>query len=298
MANLKTINSIYFTLDEFVYSPTAIRCGIDNTPSPAVVANLQYGVSMILDPLRSYMQEPIIITSGYRCRELNEVVRGVKNSWHMLGNAADIRVNGKEDAAKKFAFLKKCPSVDTVLFEHSGSSQWLHVQWDVSKTPRHRADFNYIAKLIVVLCVLCSSMSCRSSSDTFASVQRDSVTSTSSVLHTSSFFVVRDSAFADILPLLVTPLPDDSATLGKLKKNAVMFASVRTSSTFSTTAAKKVDSIRCAAAPASNKNEPKTKSCVKGSCRFGIYFFIFLLLFCLFVRFRKKIANLFVRFKL
>lgn len=100
MARQKTINSEFFTLDEFTESATAKRCGIKNEPSPAVIANLQYGVSMILDPLRRYMGEPVIITSGYRCRELNEVVRGVDNSWHCLGNAADIHVSGMEDAAK------------------------------------------------------------------------------------------------------------------------------------------------------------------------------------------------------
>lgn len=37
---------------------------------------------------------PIIINSGYRCKKNNELVKGVPNSQHTLGKAADIRVTG------------------------------------------------------------------------------------------------------------------------------------------------------------------------------------------------------------
>lgn len=37
---------------------------------------------------------PVIITSGYRCEEHNRAVGSVRNSQHLLGNAADIVVDG------------------------------------------------------------------------------------------------------------------------------------------------------------------------------------------------------------
>lgn len=142
---VNTIKSNYFTLAELTKSVTATRHKIDNTPSLEVMANLQYAVDMVLDPLRRIYGHPIIITSGYRCDKLNKLVGGVSNSWHTKGNAADIHISSEEDAQIKFDILKKLPSVDTVLFEHSNTAQWLHVQWDRTKTPRHHFNFNFKA---------------------------------------------------------------------------------------------------------------------------------------------------------
>lgn len=143
---VNTIKSDYFTLAELTKSVTAARHKIDNTPPLEVMANLQYGVDMVLDPLRRIYGHPIIITSGYRCDKLNKLVGGVANSWHTKGNAADIHINSLSDAKILFANLQKLPSVDTVLFEHSKTTQWLHVQWDKTKTPRHHYNFNFKAK--------------------------------------------------------------------------------------------------------------------------------------------------------
>lgn len=144
--NQKTIKSDFFKLEEFTNSSTAKRLKIDNSPSDEVVRNIQYGVQMVLDPLRRILQTPITITSGYRCQKLNKAVGGVANSWHTKGNAADIRVNDEEEAKAIFQILKTLPSVDTVLFEHSRNSIWMHVQWDMAKTPRHHYNFNYQVK--------------------------------------------------------------------------------------------------------------------------------------------------------
>lgn len=141
----QTIKSEFFSLAELIKSSTATKHHIDNTPPAEVIKNLQYGVDMVLDPLRRIYGKPIIITSGYRCQKLNTLVGGVSNSWHTQGNAADIHVSSLTEATKLFNNLQKIPSVDTVLFEHSASGQWLHVQWNVAKTPRHHFNFNYKA---------------------------------------------------------------------------------------------------------------------------------------------------------
>lgn len=146
VVNPKTIKSDFFSLEEFTRSSTAKRLKIDNTPSDEVVRNIQYGVQMVLDPLRRILQAPINITSGYRCPTLNKAVGGVSNSWHTKGNAADLRIKDEEEAKAIFQVLKTLPSVDTVLFEHSKTSIWMHVQWDMERTPRHHFNFNYQAK--------------------------------------------------------------------------------------------------------------------------------------------------------
>jgi uncharacterized protein YcbK (DUF882 family) len=47
-----------------------------------------------LQVLRNHLEKPIIINSGYRSENYNKSIGGVKNSQHVLGNAADIRVEG------------------------------------------------------------------------------------------------------------------------------------------------------------------------------------------------------------
>ena len=81
----------HFKIEEFTYSITAQHLGIDNTPSGEAVKNLERLVSRVLDPLREAWGSPIIVTSGYRCPELNARVGGVKTSYHLRGMAADIR---------------------------------------------------------------------------------------------------------------------------------------------------------------------------------------------------------------
>ncbi len=139
------LKSEFFTLEELVKSSTAKRLKIDNTPKADIMKNLQYGVDMVLDPLRRIHRKPIIITSGFRCEKLNKAVGGVANSWHTKGNAADIHIVDEKDARDIFNILQTLPSVDTALFEHSQSAQWIHVQWDMTKTPRHHYNFNYQA---------------------------------------------------------------------------------------------------------------------------------------------------------
>ena len=139
------MKSEFFTLAELTRSETAARHKIDNTPPAAIIKNLQYGVDMVLDPLRRLYKKPIKISSGYRCPQLNKLVGGVTNSWHQEGNAADIHIESADEAKILFSNLQKLPSVDTVLFEHSKTAQWLHVQWNMAKKPRHHLNFNYKA---------------------------------------------------------------------------------------------------------------------------------------------------------
>ena len=84
----------YFSFDEFADSATAEEHGIDNTiPNNTVELNIYCLITEVLDPLRELVGMPIYVTSGYRCKELNRLLKGSKNSQHMTGEAADITTN-------------------------------------------------------------------------------------------------------------------------------------------------------------------------------------------------------------
>jgi hypothetical protein len=78
----------HFSLEELVFSSTAERLGIDNTPSAAIRSNL-LTLALGLEQIRALLGAPMHIDSGYRCEALNKAVGGVANSAHLSGYAAD-----------------------------------------------------------------------------------------------------------------------------------------------------------------------------------------------------------------
>ena len=89
--------SPHFKLKEFTKSRTARENGIDNTPPPEAVEKLRALCVHTLEPLREALGLPIIITSGYRCKALNErITHHSATSQHMQGEAADFMVQGSK----------------------------------------------------------------------------------------------------------------------------------------------------------------------------------------------------------
>tara|TARA_R100000664_G_scaffold10708_1_gene17614 strand:+ start:343 stop:810 length:468 start_codon:yes stop_codon:yes gene_type:complete len=80
-----------FSLNEFTKSVSAIRNGVENSPSPEHIRNIQLLVKYVLQPLRQALGLPIKITSGYRSDALNKLIGGSKRSQHCRGQAADIQ---------------------------------------------------------------------------------------------------------------------------------------------------------------------------------------------------------------
>lgn len=86
--------SPHFSLLELTESATARQRDIANIPPPEAVENLKRLCKGTLEPLRKALGLPVIITSGYRCKELNNIVnRSSKTSQHMLGQAADFYIS-------------------------------------------------------------------------------------------------------------------------------------------------------------------------------------------------------------
>lgn len=82
--------SDHFTLEELKISEYAARNGIRNDPDEKATQNLKRLCVEILEPLRSSIDKPIHVTSGYRAPGVNGAVGGSVHSDHMYGFAADI----------------------------------------------------------------------------------------------------------------------------------------------------------------------------------------------------------------
>ncbi len=83
----------HFAALEFTESATARKYGIENRPTPEAVANLKRLCLHTLEPLREALGLPVIITSGFRCKALNDIIAHHSHrSQHLKGQAADFYV--------------------------------------------------------------------------------------------------------------------------------------------------------------------------------------------------------------
>lgn len=120
--------SRYFKLSELLYSSTAERLHIVNTPNKEEMEHLEE-LMIVLDDLRSFYGKPIIVSSGFRCKALNDAVGGAKNSGHLTGYAADLQpANGDFEGFKKACLAwAKDKHYDELLIEsNSKGSKWIH----------------------------------------------------------------------------------------------------------------------------------------------------------------------------
>jgi zinc D-Ala-D-Ala carboxypeptidase len=119
--------SANFSLHELTKSDTAIRHGIDNTPSMQVIENLQDLVDNVLQPLREKFGA-VIVTSGYRSPAVNTKIGGSTTSDHCHGYAADFEVLGMDNRELALYIRNNLKYKQLILEFYSGlpDSGWVH----------------------------------------------------------------------------------------------------------------------------------------------------------------------------
>lgn len=132
----------HFCFSEFFNSSTAAKNGIKNEPildeRDRVMLNIKLLVDNVLEPIRDMVCTPIIITSGYRCPQLNKIVGGVDNSQHMSGCAADFHVKGYNHSMMYEVFLYIFNTLEFDQLIYYPSKNIIHVSY-VENRNRHEA---------------------------------------------------------------------------------------------------------------------------------------------------------------
>lgn len=119
----------HFTLAELTRSARAQALGLDNTPHEDDLRRLQ-GTAEMLERIRSTLGVPVVVTSAYRSRAVNQAVGGVTSSDHTRGQAADFVAPsyGKPyDICKALAPLVSVLGIGQLILEGVGGKQWVHV---------------------------------------------------------------------------------------------------------------------------------------------------------------------------
>ena len=116
--------SEHFTYVEMTFSETALRKGIDNTPSAPDLDNLRRLCATILEPLRLLWGVPIHVNSGYRSAIINHLVGGDPTSSHMEGRAVDTVPVGL-DLTRAFAAIRNSRlPFDKIIIK---CNAWIHI---------------------------------------------------------------------------------------------------------------------------------------------------------------------------
>ena len=116
-----------FTLEQFTFSETAVRKGLDNVPSPEQIVNLTE-LAQALERVQLLLGFPLSIHSAFRSPKVNAAVGGSSTSAHMEGYAADF-------TCKEFGTpLEVCKAVaesdilfDQIIHEYQ---EWCHLSID------------------------------------------------------------------------------------------------------------------------------------------------------------------------
>jgi hypothetical protein len=127
--------SKYTTLEEAIYSATAIRWGIDNSPTDVMtISNMSILCDKIYDPLCDLFGFKLPFTSFFRNKDTNRKVGGSVSSQHVLGQAIDICPNGKNSLsnADLFEYIRKSNlPYDQLIWEYGSNTEpsWVHVSY-------------------------------------------------------------------------------------------------------------------------------------------------------------------------
>ncbi len=116
----------HFSLEELTHSSKAMSMGIENTPTPQHLVNLQ-NLAERMEEVRALFNRAIEITSGYRNPVVNAAVGGVPNSAHALGHAADFHVDGEHDLDAAKVIRDSDVKFDQLIFEQN---RCVHISFD------------------------------------------------------------------------------------------------------------------------------------------------------------------------
>lgn len=134
--------SEHLELSEVIRSESAKRKGISNMPTAEHIANFKVLAEKIFEPIRVHFRCPIIISSGYRSKELNAAIGGSATSQHCTGEAIDIDMDGTSNGITNkmvFDFIKDNLAFDQLIYEfgNSNNPDWVHVSYE-TKGPQRK----------------------------------------------------------------------------------------------------------------------------------------------------------------
>ena len=133
--------SQHISYREGVYSITATRRGISNTPNDEQLTNMEVVADEVFEPLRTWVGGPIKINSFFRSPELNTAIGGSSKSQHCKGQAIDIDDTfHRATNAEMYHYIKEHLDFDQIIWEFGDDDNpdWVHVSYVSPEDNRNR----------------------------------------------------------------------------------------------------------------------------------------------------------------
>ena len=142
---MNNTNKLYTHISELIHSDTATVCNINNMPNIQAIDKMQDLIHYVLQPVRLKFGA-IHITSGFRCKTLNQKVGGAVNSEHLYGQAADfVMYNLKINLHDVFVYIKDNLEYNQLLFERNSKGDiWVHVSYLYGRNKKQAIDNYYV----------------------------------------------------------------------------------------------------------------------------------------------------------
>jgi len=117
--------SPYITFEEATRTST----GLPNNPTPEQLKAMQLLAVNVFEPLRLRIGGPVMITSFFRCTEVNAKVGGSSTSQHVKGEAMDIKKPGRNKSL--FEIIRNQLPFDQLIWEFGTDEEpaWVHVSY-------------------------------------------------------------------------------------------------------------------------------------------------------------------------
>lgn len=124
--------SLHFTKEEFEQSDTAVRKGINNK-IPEYLLNAAVDTAGMLEAIRLHLSSvkghpiPIIVTSAYRCSELNTAIGSAVTSDHVRMQAVDFKAPAfgtPYEVSKELSKVTDLLGINQLIYEFGA---WIHV---------------------------------------------------------------------------------------------------------------------------------------------------------------------------
>jgi len=123
-----------FKISELIKSDIAIRHNINNMPDINSLDCMLDLIYYCLQPIRNIIKKPIIILSGFRNKEVNNLAKGALNSQHCKGQAVDFIISGISVKAIIEIIKNSNIEFDQLINEYD---KWVHISFNKNKN-RHQ----------------------------------------------------------------------------------------------------------------------------------------------------------------
>lgn len=133
--------SKYITYTQGIWSDTAIRRGIINTPGARELRAMKLVGEMIHTAISDFFGFSIPFASFYRSPVLNRIIGGADKSQHVAGEAIDLDADGAAITNKQlFNWIRQNLEFDQLIWEFGNTDNpaWVHVSYVSPETRKNR----------------------------------------------------------------------------------------------------------------------------------------------------------------